>query len=109
MPLSAPAGPSDPADFRPLPLLANPHVQTFLGAYLPGPAVREAWSGAGRDGRPPSRSGLRQISHVRLEQAMDGALDRLGGVVLLLVQRQAERLGQQATERGVHQLPGADA
>jgi uncharacterized protein len=37
MPLIAPAGPSDPADFRPLPLLANPHVQTILGAYLPGP------------------------------------------------------------------------
>jgi predicted alpha/beta-fold hydrolase len=24
-------------DFRPLPLLGNPHVQTVLGAYLPGP------------------------------------------------------------------------
>jgi predicted alpha/beta-fold hydrolase len=28
---------SAPIDFYPLPLLANPHVQTFLGAYLPGP------------------------------------------------------------------------
>jgi predicted alpha/beta-fold hydrolase len=25
------------ADFRPLPLLGNPHVQTVLGAFLPGP------------------------------------------------------------------------
>src|SRR5688500_15916313 len=39
---SAPAvRPGDDADFpdsRPLPLLANRHVQTFLGALLPGPS-----------------------------------------------------------------------
>jgi predicted alpha/beta-fold hydrolase len=28
--------PTFAADFRPLPLLGNPHVQTVLGAYLPG-------------------------------------------------------------------------
>jgi predicted alpha/beta-fold hydrolase len=28
------------ADFRPLPLLGNPHVQTLLGHLLPAPAVR---------------------------------------------------------------------
>jgi len=26
--------------FQPLPLLGNPHVQTFLGAYLPGPSLQ---------------------------------------------------------------------
>ena len=29
---------TDATDFRPLLLLGNPHVQTFLGAYLPGPS-----------------------------------------------------------------------
>lgn len=29
---------ADAMDFRPLPLLANRHVQTFLGALLPGPS-----------------------------------------------------------------------
>src|SRR5262249_34859952 len=29
-----------PADFRPLPFLGNPHVQTLLGNLLKGPALR---------------------------------------------------------------------
>src|SRR4051794_8946144 len=28
-------------DFRPLPLLRNPHVQTLLGIFLPGPVCPE--------------------------------------------------------------------
>src|SRR5260370_14671968 len=28
------------SDFRPLPLLGNPHIQTLLGHLLPGPEVR---------------------------------------------------------------------
>jgi predicted alpha/beta-fold hydrolase len=30
-----------PADFRPLPFLGNPHVQTLLGHWLPGPPVEK--------------------------------------------------------------------
>src|SRR3954467_2870459 len=35
---SGPTGGSDFSHFRPLPLLGNPHVQTFLGALLPSPS-----------------------------------------------------------------------
>jgi predicted alpha/beta-fold hydrolase len=39
--LSLPAVEDNPDGwFRPLSWLGNPHVQTFLGAYLPGPSVR---------------------------------------------------------------------
>ncbi len=37
-----PAAGVDDHDFRPLPLLGNPHLQTLLGFYLPGPTVGEA-------------------------------------------------------------------
>lgn len=32
--------PEEPAEFKPLPLLSNPHVQTLLGTLLPGPNLR---------------------------------------------------------------------
>lgn len=35
----APLPMTEKSEFRPLPLLSNPHLQTFLGYYLPGPRL----------------------------------------------------------------------
>lgn len=37
---TAPIQEEEPTDFLPLPLLSNPHIQTWLGAYLPGPTCQ---------------------------------------------------------------------
>src|SRR6266545_60404 len=79
--------------FRPLPLLANPHVQTFLGVYLPGPAC------------PAARRHV-----VRLPDGDGLLLHALGGSAASpFTQRLAVRLLDRGVRAVRRELRGADA